>query len=417
MDKKTLECPVCGEHIDAHLQVCPICGEPTGFPPVAKDTERECPVCGETIPAETAVCPVCGETIGTPAAPPITAAETQVLQKTVTEAVPAAAVDAPHAQPVQPVMPPVPPVQPTAAPPPVTLPPPPPAQQTPPPSPVPPAPPTQQSWQGNQPAYNAQQPAQKKKGKTWLVVLLTAIILAGAGVGAYFLFFNKDKKKDSETSEAQSNTLTAYSEVLDSIEDKLPAGATVVARFTEDQMPCLFYLDGGKLLNVNAKTKETVQIEPSSMNPQAVVDYKEGGIIRVDVTPDDKALILLVTSKGVEESGLYRYWVKDGTVDILGKGEIDINGSGYIIHGINMERHIDSSGNITKEFDPGLEMEPTESGAYDDSKKTKSSKTQSSSSKVKTESKTHPSETTPPVQKKEDPPVENKGTGFRFEEI
>ena len=83
-------CPICAEMVDDHLSVCPYCGEPLpgGTPsdkpqpepsqPETPQTDtpssdaadsssgemRFCPVCGEHIGAHLAICPVCFEPTG-----------------------------------------------------------------------------------------------------------------------------------------------------------------------------------------------------------------------------------------------------------------------------------------------------------------------------------------------------------------
>ena len=65
------------------------------------------------------------------------------------------------------------------------------------------------------------------------------------------------------------------SEALDSFALVMPEGSQIVARFT-DKRHSLFYLNSGRLMRFNAKTKMLDEIVPSQMNSDARVYYKDG---------------------------------------------------------------------------------------------------------------------------------------------
>ena len=354
MEKVTRLCPVCGEPIDAHAQICPICGEPTGFPaeaPVQPSPQEEERTIQDSslIDSQEEVVP-----------PPI-------VETPVPEVKPEAVVTPP----------PIP--KPAAVPPPI-----------PPATPVPPTP-----------------VVEEKKQSSWGWIAFTLLLLAVIGAGVYFLFFNDNKSDTQETVPTVSVAEKSAVEVIDSIQKVLPPGAQTVLRVTSGDAPCLFFLNNGHFHRFDAKEKQTIEIDLASLNPEASVDILKGGIIKATPTPDEKDILLVVIPKNSERA-LYKYNVEGSRVDVLGVGEIEEYGSGYIIHGINNERHIDNTGNITREFDPGLpeELQNTEK------------KSQPVQTKPRSQTKTpKPSEPATTAPSEPEPPVENQGTGFRLEPI
>lgn len=375
MEKETKRCPICGETIDAHVPICPICGEATGFqpvPPVAETTEHvENVENSEDMVAEQPV-------QETPTIPPVVPPVEETVAAPVQEVVPP-----PIQKPEPPAIPPV--EETVAVPPPV-----PPKATTPPPPPVPPAP-----------------VMEEKKQSSWLWVALTLLFLAIIGAGIYFLFFNDTKSNTQESVPMVSNAEKSVAEVLDSIEKVLPPGTKTVLSVKSGDAPCLFFLTNGHFNRFDAKEKQTIEVELAKLNPEATIDFQEGGIIEATPTPDDKDILLLVTSK-VGEKGLYKYNVESSRIDILGKGDIEKGGSGYIIRGINNERQIDNTGNIISEIDPGLPEEFLQN---------EQEKEQPAKPKPQVKNQPKKTEPEPTTPSEPEPSTESQGTGFHFEPI
>lgn len=197
-------------------------------------------------------------------------------------------------------------------------------------------------------------------------------------------------------------------EVLDSIKRELPPGAQEVLRVNAGDAPCLFFLNNGHFHRFDAKEKQTIEVELPKLNPEASVDILKGGVIKATPTPDNKDILLVVTPRDAERA-LYKYNVEGSRVDILGKGIIEEYGSGYIIRGANNERHIDDTGNITREFDPGLPEEL----------QTQEQETKPAPAKPKPQPTT-PKQTEPepePTPSEPAEPAENTGTGFHLEPV
>ena len=374
MEKEMKRCPICGETIDAHVPICPICGEATGFHPVplvAETTEHvENVENSDDVVVEQPV-------QETPTIPPVVPPVEETMATPVQEVAP---------PPIQKPEPPaIPPVEETVA-----VPPPVPPKATTPPPPVPPAP-----------------VMEEKKQSSWPWIVFTLLSLAIIGAGIYFLFFNDTKSNTQESVPVVSNAEKSVAEVLDSIEKVLPPGTKTVMSVKTGDAPCLFFLTNGHFNRFDAKEKQTIEVELPKLNPEATIDFQEGGIIEATPTPDNKNILLLVTSK-VGERGLYKYNVESSRIDILGKGDIEKGGSGYIIRGINNERHIDENGYITKEFDPGLPEEYLQD---------EQDKEQNAKPKPQVKNRPKKTEPEPTTPSEPEPSTESQGTGFRLEPI
>jgi len=85
------------------------------------------------------------------------------------------------------------------------------------------------------------------------------------------------------------------SEALDSFALVMPEGSQIVARFT-DKRHSLFYLNSGRLMRFNAKTKMLDEIVPSQMNSDARVYYNERedvqGILSAKLTDDEQFIVI-----------------------------------------------------------------------------------------------------------------------------
>lgn len=95
------------------------------------------------------------------------------------------------------------------------------------------------------------------------------------------------------------------SEALDSFATVMPEGSQIVARFN-DHRHSLFYLNSGRLMRFNAKTKMLEEVIPSEINSEARVYYNEKedeqGILEAKLTDDEKFIIITaVTDKKQED--------------------------------------------------------------------------------------------------------------------
>ena len=90
-------------------------------------------------------------------------------------------------------------------------------------------------------------------------------------------------------------------EALDSFAQVIPEGSQIVARFT-DNRHSLFYLNSGRLMRFNAKSKMLEEVIPYEINSEARVYYNEKddvqGILSAQLSEDEQFIIITaVTDK------------------------------------------------------------------------------------------------------------------------
>ena len=91
------------------------------------------------------------------------------------------------------------------------------------------------------------------------------------------------------------------SEALDSFAMVIPEGSQIVARFN-DHRHSLFYLNSGRLMRFNARTKMLEEVIPYELNSEARVYYDEKedvqGILNAQLSEDEQFIIITaVTDK------------------------------------------------------------------------------------------------------------------------
>ena len=126
------------------------------------------------------------------------------------------------------------------------------------------------------------------------------LIAAAAAVVIFLLGFVTGCSCSGRSNNDEGPEL-GVSEALDSFALVMPEGSQIVARFT-DKRHSLFYLNSGRLMRFNAKSKMLEEIIPSQMNSDARVYYNERedvqGILSAKLTDDEKFIVITaVTDK------------------------------------------------------------------------------------------------------------------------
>ena len=126
------------------------------------------------------------------------------------------------------------------------------------------------------------------------------LIAAAAAVVIFLLGFISGCSCSGRSFSGEGSEL-GVSEALDSFIQVMPQGSQVVARFT-DKRHSLFYLNSGRLMYFNGKTKMLNEVIPSELNSDARVYYNEKedvqGILSAKLSDDEKFIIITaVTDK------------------------------------------------------------------------------------------------------------------------
>ena len=94
------------------------------------------------------------------------------------------------------------------------------------------------------------------------------------------------------------------SEALDSFAQVIPEGSQIVARFT-DNRHSLFYLNSGRLMRFNAKSKMLEEVIPYEINKEARVYYNEKddvqGILSAQLSDDEQFIIITAVTDKKED--------------------------------------------------------------------------------------------------------------------
>lgn len=93
-------------------------------------------------------------------------------------------------------------------------------------------------------------------------------------------------------------------EALDSFAQVIPEGSQIVARFT-DNRHSLFYLNSGRLMRFNAKSKMLEEVIPYEINKEARVYYNEKddvqGILSAQLSDDEQFIIITAVTDKKED--------------------------------------------------------------------------------------------------------------------
>lgn len=141
-----------------------------------------------------------------------------------------------------------------------------------------------------------------------LVYTLVAIIVLVVGLLCY--------EACSHSGRQQTYTQLSTRDVLDSLEQMLPTGSLVIARYPDEGRHCLYYLNSGVMYYFDAKGKNLEEV--------AIEGFPSGSIVEAKLSKDEKYILLSLldgdrgkifrintTNRNVVEYGDYRPQPKD----------------------------------------------------------------------------------------------------------